>query len=589
MISIKKAAKRWVLGEQLALPDVETEDLKAELGLTPSFDRPQAIEAGSPIHDGPRSPAPEHRQNGLGSPDTAVSAIRWPAACRQHPFGSLDRRERRHAKRARKELGRQAKKSQREAKPARWDLVSGRRPWNPGRHGTRDLIFTGVSRQICGLFPFVVGNVGVETGVPLGPNLVTGEPVCYSPLSWLGARLVPNPTVFIIAQPGVGKSALLKRLTAISAASGTKTIWLGDLKPDGPPLIKALGGQVITLGPGYDRINPLDPGPIEEAAGRLDANGDHEAANSLREQGMTRRLQLVAALCELAAKKQLDAGANVILTMALQHLDHVAEVPTFKDLIALLQSPSEDLVKDCYFPTEAAFYAQSLELTHNLMLMVNGPLRGVFDDQTTTPLDMSAPAIDLDISRLTDEASKSAAMIAIWGYTFALIDAQTALGEAGIIPEVNYAAVLDEMWNALRGAPGLVDRVDLMTRINRTKRVALYMSTHSIRDLEALPTAEDVAKAKGFIDRSGTVIIGAGVPDELEAIAERVSGGLNQAEQTLVASWSSGDDFTPGTQHPWAGCFLIKTGAGRKGIAVRVQLTDIERELYETTHLAETL
>jgi hypothetical protein len=112
--------------------------------------------------------------------------------------------------------------------------------------------------KTCGLFPFVAGSGTPTAGTPIGRHQLWGEVVCLDPLAWLRAGLVTNPGVFVLGQPGTGKSALVKRLVTGAAAFGTQVLVLGDTKPDYTPLVRHLGGQVIRIGRGLDRINPLD-------------------------------------------------------------------------------------------------------------------------------------------------------------------------------------------------------------------------------------------------------------------------------------------------------------------------------------------
>ena len=65
-----------------------------------------------------------------------------------------------------------------------------------------------------------------------------------------------------------------------------------------------------------------------------------------------------------------------------------------------------------------------------------------------------------------------------------------------------FFTVLDELWRALRVDHGLVDRADGLTRLNRQKGTGTAFITRSLADLEALPTAHDRAKARGFAERS---------------------------------------------------------------------------------------
>jgi hypothetical protein len=59
----------------------------------------------------------------------------------------------------------------------------------------------------------------------------------------------------------MGKSTSVRRMVLGLAAQGVTPLILGDLKPDYAQLVDALGGQVLRVGPGLDRINPLDAGP----------------------------------------------------------------------------------------------------------------------------------------------------------------------------------------------------------------------------------------------------------------------------------------------------------------------------------------
>jgi len=88
------------------------------------------------------------------------------------------------------------------------------------------------------------------------------------------------------------------------------------------------------------------------------------------------------------------------------------------------------------------------------------------------------------------------------GWTVERIDdlAVPSLGPADSVGP-RRLAVLTSAMRALRGAPGLVDHADALTRVYRGRNVAHMMMTHSLDDLNALPTEADRAKARGFIDR----------------------------------------------------------------------------------------
>jgi hypothetical protein len=105
------------------------------------------------------------------------------------------------------------------------------------------------------------------------------------------------------------------------------------------------------------------------------------------------------------------------------------------------------------------------------------------------------------------------------------------------------------------------------------------MSTHTVDDLESMPNSEDVAKAKGFIQRSSIVICAALSADEVKKLNEIVR--FSKVERRLIESWSSPSSLRGGTIPPGIGKILIKVG-GYAGIPVQVILTKPEYQVSDT-------
>src|SRR5262249_17864931 len=139
-------------------------------------------------------------------------------------------------------------------------------------------------------------------GTPVGRHQLWGELVCLDPLAWLRAGLVTNPGVFVLGQPGTGKSALVKRLVTGAVAAGTRVLVLGDAKPDYTPLVRHVGGQVIRIGRGLNTINPLDAGPLGAALTRMTG----PQATQLRWEARSRRLSMLMALATLIREAKLS-------------------------------------------------------------------------------------------------------------------------------------------------------------------------------------------------------------------------------------------------------------------------------------------
>ena len=363
-------------------------------------------------------------------------------------------------------------------------------------------------------------------------------------------------------------------------ATGTRVLVLGDTKPDYTMLTEHLGGQVIRIGRGLDRINPLDAGPLGAALRRMSGPD----AQALRWEVRSRRLSLLMALCTLVRGTAITNAEEVILGRAI-------------DLL-VERSPggTADHHRRARCHGERPGH-RALRRPHRHPRRVPGPGRrpGVHPRPAVHrhrwPGCSTAPPPGRSTSTHPRSASTSAgsappgdklltaAMLCTWAYGFGVVDAAAALADQGIAPRRSYMGVMDELWRALRGAPGLVEYADSLTRLNRAKGMSSVMITHSLADLDALATEEDRAKARGFIERSAITVMAGLPPRELARVHEITP--LTGPEMELVTSWSAPDSWQPGARHPGRGKYLIKAGE-RLGIPVELSLVGAEYELYDT-------
>ena len=307
-------------------------------------------------------------------------------------------------------------------------------------------------------------------------------------------------------------------------------------------------------------------------------------AQALRWEVRSRRLSLLMALCALVRESRITNVEEVILGRAIDLLDERNQPggqPTVTDVLKVIEEGPDTLRAAARAYSEAGYQDRSADLVFTLDLLATGSLAGVFDQPTSRPIDLDAPAVSVDISRVGAAGDKllTAAMLCVWSYGFAMVDAAAALADQQIAPRRSYLAVMDELWRALRGAPGLVEYADSLTRLNRAKGMGSIMITHSLADLDALATEEDRAKARGFVERSAITVMGGLPPRELARVHEITP--LTGPEQELVTSWSAPDSWQPGARHPGRGKYLIKTGE-RLGIPVELSLVGAEYALYDT-------
>lgn len=449
----------------------------------------------------------------------------------------------------------------------------------------------GTTVQVCGLWPFAIGAGTPMVGVPLGRHIHTGATLCCDPISWFQrANLISNPSAFVLGKPGLGKSTIVRRMATGLAGYGVMPLVLGDLKPDYVDLIEAMGGQVITLGRGRGYLNVLDPGEASVAAARLREAGKADKAAEVMADAHGRRTTMVSALLTILRAAPPTDREETIIDRALRWLDeHHDGVPVLGDLLTVIQQAPADVRAVALDRGDDARYKEITEgLEASLIGLVSGGRLGeMFSRHTTRPMRRDAPVV-YDVSAIDDSEMdlQAAALLACWSAGFGTVNVANALADAELEPRRHYFVILDELWRALRAGRGMVDRVDALTRLNRTRGVGMAMVSHTMSDLEALASQEDRMKARGFVERSGMVICG-GLPGaEMPLLTAAVP--FSTAEQNLLIGWQDPPAWDPAVGReaapPGRGKFLVKVG-GRPGIPVNVQLTSTELSINDTNKL----
>lgn len=448
-----------------------------------------------------------------------------------------------------------------------WPVPRGGRAANvePGHR------FSGTTSQVCGLYPFATPSGSDVRGVPIGRHLHTAEPIGLDPAHWLRTGLVSNTGVWVQGQPGIGKSSITKRLLAGLVGFGMRAVVPGDVKGEYTALVAALDGTVWRLGRGLHSLNPLDAGPLRAAL----CSAPEADRTRLTETLRARRLSLLDALVTIVRRDEPDVTERRLLGAALDGVvaqDHDRE-PLIPDVLEHLASPTQALRQ---IAGDDDYDRGVRRLVNALGLLCEGAIRGIFDRPSTARFDPDTPALSLDISALDDDDDDvvAAAMLCSWAWSAALADS-AAYGAR----RRNVVQVQDELWRALRVAPGLVERSDRITRLGRHRGVVSIQVTHSLDDLEALPTESDRAKARGMAARNGVLVLGGMVQKELDGI-RRITP-LSEGEAALITSWAAPPTWHGGRIHPGRGKYLIKSGE-RVGLPVALTLTPSEAALHDT-------
>lgn len=453
--------------------------------------------------------------------------------------------------------------------------------------------YQATSRQTAGLWPFCGAASAPLIGTPLGRNTINDQIVCGDPINLYLKGVISSPSAMILALNGRGKSTIAVRWALSLMDSGFLILVLGDLKPDFAGVIQENGGQVLTVAPGLHGINPLDGGPAWDL---LDQLAPREQAKQ-RAEIHARRLNTLTGLVELALGKSLTEERNegTVLSMAIGHAAEAAEAqgrqPLISDVQRVLRNAPSDIVDMLVFDPdmdEAARSRRYFELTETLQRGLNalgpeGPFGDVFCRPTSEPMRLDR-SVSFDVSAVDESNGKQRAAIQLvcWAYGQAGASALKDLAKAGVVPERHHLMIMDELWQVLSAEERLVERVNALTKLNRTKGLGQVMITHSMKDLQ-LSTPRLTAMATGFLERSSLKVFGGLARNEMKDLTHVVP--LSNREQDLLVALSAEGGVDPKTNKtlppPGRGRFLLKLG-DQTGSPFLMNLTEAEQRIHDT-------
>ncbi|MCF4006125.1 hypothetical protein L1O03_02895 [Corynebacterium uropygiale] len=477
--------------------------------------------------------------------------------------------------------------------------------------------------QLAGLNPWAVGAGAPLVGTPVGLHLVTGGSVHFDLTGWMvRGGYITAPVMLLLALNGYGKSSLVRRIQTGAVAQGRTSLVLGDCKPDFRAQTEAFGGQVIELGHGHGTLNPLDVGALgrvipvfEEEADKEDKAGNttraellREKASSLRLEVRQRQLTMVAGLIELIRHGKVGDFEETVIASSLRILYEeegfdAENPPLLQDLLEVIKSSHPTLMEDVgvdVHPTWAKAddedysrialeeYSHQIQpLRRSLRALIKGEFGEIFNNQTTTRLDLDAPAICVDVSKIPHSDTsplRAAVLMTCWSEGFGAVQAAHELADMGLAPKRTFQCIMDELWQVLGADSSMISRVNELSRLNRTIGTELIMITHSIADFGAFDSARERGQAEGLVERARVKIFGALPPKEVARLRDVV--GLSATEESMLTSWAAttsltGEGARPGEAPPLppgTGKFLIKVGErGTPGIPFQLIFAPSER------------
>lgn len=362
---------------------------------------------------------------------------------------------------------------------------------------------------------------GFATRPPLdapvvGVDLAAGAaPYTWDPFAAYAAGATTNPNVWILGEPGNGKSALVKTLLARMATRyglGRGGRWIAIVDPKGEyrALAEYLGLVVVRLHPGgTERLNPLD---------------GHDDAD--RGDGALRRPALVSALLAGAAGRPLTTVEDAVVFETVSGLTSDA---TLHELGAAFRHPPAHL-EAALGVTPAAIAEATVPLRLALDKLLSRSLRGMFDGPSTVRLDPGGRGVVVDLSGVAvDSDAMPLIMVAAAGW----------LSHVLMAPGPQRVQVLDEAW-ALLGNRHTAGYLQQCFKLGRTYGIANVCVAHRVSDLSA--QADDgTATAKiaaGLLADAASKIILRQAPDQVGAAGDAL--GLTGPERDVVARLARG-------------------------------------------------
>ncbi|MFF3571187.1 hypothetical protein [Nocardia jiangxiensis] len=462
----------------------------------------------------------------------------------------------------------------------------------------RPVEYRATTAQVAGLWPWSVGAGAPLIGTPLGSHLHTGAPVCFDPMNWfMRGSFITAPSLFVLGLNGFGKSSLVRRIVLGGVAQGITPLILADVKPDYRKLVEMVGGQVIDLGYGHGKVNPLAGGVLGAVVPLL--NGLPALQIQVTQELRARQVTLIAGLVELVRGARVRDYEETLISTGLSILYREGSgfapenPPIMENLLEVIVEGGDQLMLDAGADSPEEYHESIKGLRRSLRALTQGPFGAVFNGQTTTPIDTTSVAVCIDVSHIPtgDKKLKAAVMLACWADGFASVEAAHVLADAEMGAQRYFQVVMDELWQVLGLGDFMVDRVDELTRLQRGLATSLIMISHTIKDLQSLGSEAAIAKAIGFLERARAKIFGALPPEEIKRLDSTIP--FTAAEEEMVTGWSApqaltGEALKPGQARPPApgtGKFLLKIGEDRRpGIPFHMEFTISEREsgIHET-------
>jgi type IV secretory pathway VirB4 component len=370
--------------------------------------------------------------------------------------------------------------------------------------------------ELRAVYPFVVpDDLGVE-GCYIGRE-ASGGLFCFDPWECYARGVLTGPNMVVMGQIGRGKSAFVKSFIWRQLVFG-RQCWALDPKGEYGVLAEACRSVPLRLGPGLGlRLNPLDTGNQGGAAG-TDGPPAHQ-----------RRAELLAALLSSSLGRALLPQERAAADVALSAAEDRMDVPVLPVVAEAMLHPQEAHAQ--MLGTDAEGLRQDgRQLALELRRLVHGDLAGMFDEPTSSGIDLANPMVVLDLSRLYASPALGLLMVCAMSW----LQSSLAAGRGA-----KRLVVLDEAWAVLSHL-ATARWLQAAFKLSRSYGVANIAVVHRLSDLKAAGQegSEQQRLAEGLLADAETRVVFGQSAAEAERAGELL--GLSATEAGLLSQLPRG-------------------------------------------------
>ena len=354
------------------------------------------------------------------------------------------------------------------------------------------------------IFPFLTSEVGHPTGVPLGINKQTGEPILFDNFH----PSLTNYNMVIFAKSGAGKSVTMKTLISRSSVlMGIESLAL-DAEGEYTIVAESLGGINVVLSPTSKTvINIFD---LETELVKDEITGRERPTLSIENKvedvtqalltmakGSTRSSevnevtkQIIAeAVAEEYASRGINNNINSLYQSDLTQINdgqiekEKKEMPTIGSWYKRIYRKAQENEN----PDYTKHYSYLLKVMKQFIREYNGQM-AYFDGQSTFDLLDGAPFINLDISQLEERFARPLAQQILLSWIWEKFVKKNSEDRRKAKQK---RVIVDEAWMMLP-YPEAVDFLNKMARRARKRNVSLAIISQRFQDFYEKPEAQAV-------------------------------------------------------------------------------------------------